>query len=82
MKLKFTEEEKKSISDIISSYEFVSKKMNSLKKESDRIEKEAEECSKKLDELQAEEKELLANLRSKYGKFSLQDISDTLYGGK
>lgn len=82
MKLKFTEEEKKSILDIIGSYEEVNKKMDSLKEESNRIEKETEECSKKLDDLQVQEKELLGKLKSKYGKFSLQDISDTIYGDK
>ena len=82
MVLKFTEEEKNNILSIISDYEKVGKDMESLQKQSEEIQEKVDDCENKLKELKKLEEDLLKTLREKYGTFSLQDISDTLYGDK
>lgn len=82
MKLNFTEEEKKSIFDIIHEYEDISNNIDDLQKQSEEINNKIDNYSKRLGELSNIENDIVSKLKDKYGNFSLQDISDTLYGGK
>lgn len=80
MKIDLTEDEKKIILDVVNEYTKVSKDLNALTEQSEIIKNRVEILTRKMDELSNKEKEILNNLRTKYGKFTLQDISDTIYG--
>ena len=79
MRLDFTKEEIETVLSIISEYESVGKEMDELVKQSNEIQKRTDECEKKIDELVKREKDYLSILHEKYGKFNLQDISETIY---
>lgn len=80
MKLNITKNEKKEILSIVKRYENVNLKIKKLQEQSEKIDKELKECESEMAKLSEEEKKTLESLKKKYGKFNLQDISDTIYG--
>lgn len=80
MKLNFTEDELNDIVNIINGFNEVDNKMDLLNKQSNDIKSKIDECIHKMDDLIEREKTIMNNLHKKYGDFSLQDISETIYG--
>ena len=78
MKLNLTEEEIFRIGVFLERYHSINVTVDSLKKEADKIQKKISDEQDKLKEIKKEEDEFMDELHKKYGKFSLQDISDSL----
>lgn len=78
MKIALTEEEKFKIGLFLERYHSINVTVDSLKKEADKIQKKISDEQDKLKEIKKEEDEFMDELHKKYGKFSLQDISDSL----
>ena len=78
MKIDFTKEELFKIRMFLERYHSINVTVDSLKKEADKIQKKISDEQDKLKEIKKEEDEFMDELHKKYGKFSLQDISDSL----
>lgn len=79
MKIGFTEEEKFRINLFIERYHSINVEVDSLKRKAEEIKKRISDEQAKLKETKKEEDEFMEELHKKYGKFSVQDISDSLY---
>ena len=78
MKIKFTEEEKKVIRDIIEEYRTVSGILIYYQNQAQEIQKKVSELESELKSIKEKEDKTMAELHEKYGKFTLQDIYDTI----
>lgn len=78
MKIGFTEEEKFRIRLFLDRYHSINTEVESLKKQAAEIQKKISDERVKLDETKKEEDELMDELHKKYGKFTLQDVSDSI----
>jgi len=78
MKINLTKEEKFEIGMFIKRYHSVNVSVENLKKEAERIQGEISNEQIKLKEIKKEEDEFMETLHKKYGKFTLQDINDSL----
>jgi hypothetical protein len=78
MKINFTEEEKFKINLFIQRYHSVNVEVDSLKKKAEDIKKRIEDEQLKLKEIKKEEDEFMNELHKKYGKFSIQDVSNNI----
>lgn len=78
MKINFNEEEKFKIILFIQRYHAVNVEVDSLKKKAEDIKKRIEDEQLKLKEIKKEEDEFMDELHKKYGKFSIQDVSDSI----
>ncbi len=78
MKINFNEEEKFKINLFIQRYHAVNVEVDSLKKKAEDIKKRIEDEQLKLKEIKKEEDEFMDELHKKYGKFSIQDVSDSI----
>lgn len=80
MKIDLKQEEIDKILNIISKYNDFKKDIDELQKQSEEIQSKVDEKVEYMEKLHREEEVYLTYLRGKYGNFSLQDISDTIYG--
>lgn len=78
MKIGFTEEEKFRIRLFLDRYHSINTEVESLKKQAAEIQKKISDERVKLDETKKEEDEFMDELHKKYGKFTLQDVSDSI----
>lgn len=78
MKISFTQEEKFKIGLFLERYHAINVEVDSLKKKAEDIQKKISDEQLKLTEIKKEEDEFMDELHKKYGKFTLQDISDSL----
>jgi uncharacterized protein YlxW (UPF0749 family) len=78
MKINFTEEEKFKINLFIQRYHSVNVEVDSLKKKAEDIKKRIEDEQLKLKEIKKEEDEFMNELHKKYGKFSIQAVSNNI----
>lgn len=78
MVINFTEEEKFKIEMFLERYHTINLKVESLKKTTMEIQKEISDEQDKLKEIKKEEDEFMEELHKKYGKFTLQDVSDSI----
>lgn len=78
MKLKFTEQEKKDIRDIIEEYRNVSGELYSYQKKAEEIQEKVIELEKNLKSIKDKEDKMMSVLHSKYGQFGLQDIYNAI----
>lgn len=78
MKIALTKEEKFKIGLFLERYHNINVEVESLKKTAEDIQKKISDEQDKLKEIKKEEDEFMEDLHKKYGKFSLQDISDSL----
>lgn len=78
MKIALTEDEKFKIGLFLERYHNINVEVESLKKTADDIQKRISNEQLKLKEIKKEEDEFMEELHKKYGKFSLQDISESL----
>lgn len=78
MKTNFTEEEKKSIRDIIEQYRDVSDELTSYQKKAEEIQEKVISLENNLKEIKEKEDKLMEDLHQKYGEFGLQDIYEAI----
>ena len=78
MKIKFTEQEIQNIKDIIEEYRTVSDELYSNQKKAEEIQEKVIELEKNLKLIKDKEDKMMSELHSKYGRFGLQDIYDTI----
>lgn len=78
MKIDFTEDEKFRIKLFIQRYHYVNVEVENLKKKADDIKKRIEDEQLKLKEIKKEEDKFMSELHKKYGKFNIQDVSDSI----
>ena len=78
MKIKFTEQEIQNIRDIIEEYRTVSDELYSNQKKAEEIQEKVIELEKNLKLIKDKEDKMMSELHSKYGRFGLQDIYDTI----
>lgn len=74
----FTDDEKFRIKLFIERYHTINVNVDSLKKKADEIQKNIINEQTKLKEIKKEEDEFMDELHKKYGKFSIQDVSDSI----
>ena len=74
----FTDDEKFRIKLFIERYHTINVNVDSLKKKADEIQKNITNEQTKLKEIKKEEDEFMNELHKKYGKFSIQDVSDSI----
>ena len=74
----FTDNEKFRIKLFIERYHTINVNVDSLKKKADEIQKNITNEQTKLKEIKKEEDEFMDELHKKYGKFSIQDVSDSI----
>lgn len=74
----FTDDEKFRIKLFIERYHTINVNVDSLKKKADEIQKNITNEQTKLKEIKKEEDEFMDELHKKYGKFSIQDVSDSI----
>lgn len=74
----FTDNEKFRIKLFIERYHTINVNVDSLKKKADEIQKNITNEQTKLKEIKKEEDEFMDELHKKYGKFSIQDINDSI----
>ena len=78
MKIKFTEQEIQNIRDIIEEYRTVSDELYSNQKKAEEIQEKVIELEKNLKSIKDKEDKMMSELHSKYGRFGLQDIYDSI----
>ena len=78
MKTKFTEEDIRTIKDIIEQYRDVSDELSVYQKKAEEIQDKVITLNNTLKEIKEQEEKLMTELHKKYGKFSLQDIYDAI----
>lgn len=78
MKINFTQDEKFRIRLFIQRYHSVNVEVENLKKKAEDIQKKITDEQTKLKEIKKEEDEFMDELHKKYGKFTIQDVSDSL----
>ncbi len=78
-KINFTEKEKNDILTIINRYKEISTSVETLIKSITEIQNNINEYADEMEQLKSKENEMMSDLRTKYGNFSLQDVFDTLY---
>ena len=78
MKINFTEDEKFRINLFIQRYHSINVEVENLKKKAEDIKKRIEDEQLKLKEIKKEEDEFMDELHKKYGKFSIQDVGDSI----
>jgi phosphopantetheine adenylyltransferase len=78
MKTKFTEEDIRTIKDIIEQYRDVSDELSVYQKKAEEIQDKVITLNNNLKEIKEQEEKLMTELHKKYGKFSLQDIYDAI----
>ena len=78
MKIDFTQDEKFRIRLFIQRYHSVNVEVDNLKKKAEEIQKQISNEQTKLKEIKKEEDEFMDELHKKYGKFSIQDVSDSI----
>ena len=81
MKINFTEQESKSIKDIVEEYRNVSEELYVFQKKAEEIQEKVIELETKLKSIKDKEDNMMNELHSKYGQFGLQDIYDSVYDG-
>ena len=74
-----TEKEKNDILTIINMYKEISTSFETLIKSITEIQNNINEYEDEMEQLKSKENEMMSDLRTKYGNFSLQDVFDTLY---
>lgn len=78
MKINFTQDEKFRIRLFIQRYHSVNVEVENLKKKAEDIQNKITDEQTKLKEIKKEEDEFMDELHKKYGKFTIQDVSDSL----
>ena len=78
MKTKFTEEDIRTIKDIIEQYRDVSDELSVYQKKAEEIQDKVITLNNNLKEIKEREEKLMTELHKKYGNFSLQDIYDAI----
>lgn len=78
MVIKFTEQEKKDIRDIIEEYRTVSDELLSYQKKAEEIKEKVTSLQSDLKSIKEREDKTMAELHEKYGEFSLQDIYESI----
>lgn len=79
MKINFTEQESKDIRDIVEEYRNVSSELYVFQKKAEEIQEKVIELETQLKSIKEKEDKMMTELHSKYGKFSLQDIYESIY---
>lgn len=79
MKINFTEQESKSIKDIVEEYKNVSEELYLFQKKAEEIQEKVIELETKLKSIKDKEDGMMNELHSKYGQFGLQDIYESIY---
>ena len=78
MKTKFTEDDIRTIKDIIEQYRDVSDELSVYQKKAEEIQDKVITLNNNLKKIKELEEKLMTELHKKYGNFSLQDIYDTI----
>lgn len=78
MKIDFTKEERMRIAMFLQRYHSINTEVESLKKKAEEIQKLISDEQAKLNETKKEEDEFMDELHKKYGKFTIQDVSDSI----
>ena len=78
MKTKFTEDDIRTIKDIIEQYRDVSDELSVYQKKAEEIQDKVITLNNNLKEIKEQEEKLMTELHKKYGNFSLQDIYDAI----
>lgn len=79
MKINFTEQESKSIKDIVEEYRNVSEELYLFQKKAEEIQDKVIKLENKLKSIKDKEDGMMNDLHSKYGQFDLQDIYESIY---
>ena len=79
MKINFTEQESKDIRDIVEEYRNVSSELYIFQKKAEEIQEKVIELETQLKSIKEKEDKMMTELHSKYGKFGLQDIYESIY---
>ena len=79
MKIKLTEQEITDIRDIIEQYRNVSGELYSYQDKAKEIQEKVTELESEMKKIKDNEDKLMEELHSKYGRFGIQDIYDTLW---
>lgn len=79
MKINFTEQESKSIKDIVEEYRNVSEELYVFQKKAEEIQEKVIELENNLKSIKEKEDKMMNELHSKYGQFGLQDIYESIY---
>ena len=79
MKIKLTEQEITDIRDIIEQYRNVSGELYSYQDKAKEIQEKVTELESEMKKIKDKEDNLMEELHSKYGRFGIQDIYDTLW---
>ena len=79
MKIKVTEQEITDIRDIIEQYRNVSGELYSYQDKAKEIQEKVTELESEMKKIKDKEDKLMEELHSKYGRFGIQDIYDTLW---
>ena len=78
MKTKFTEDDIRTIKDIIEQYRDVSDELSVYQKKAEEIQDKVITLNNNLKKIKELEEKLMTELHKKYGNFSLQDIYDAI----
>ncbi len=78
MKIKLTEQEITDIRDIIEQYRNVSGELYSYQTKADEIQSKVIELESEMKKIKDKEDKLMEELHSKYGKFGIQDIYESV----
>ena len=78
MKSKFTEDDIRTIKDIIEQYRDVSDELSVYQKKAEEIQDKVITLNNNLKKIKELEEKLMTELHKKYGNFSLQDIYDAI----